>query len=445
MPRYDPPAASAMLAAMPRPLSLRLTRVLYSLAMYLLLPVILYHLVWRGLRYRGYLRRWPERFGCIDPPHDRPVIWVHAVSVGEVNAAAPLVAALLGRYPDHLVAVTCFTPTGSERIQTLWGAQVLHCYVPYDLPDAVNRFFDRLRPRLAVIMETEIWPNLFMACERRKIPLLIANARLSERSLQGYGPVRKAMARVLACASVIATQSRDDAQRLRQLGAVSAALHAVGNLKYDLDLPPGMAEAARAWRGEWGGRPVWIAASTHPEEESAVLGMHARIRAAHPNALLLWAPRHPERFRPVQVLAREAGLRVRSRSRHEFPDRHCDCFVIDTLGELLSFYASADVAFVGGSLQAIGGHNVLEPAALSVPAVVGPHTFNFAEITRRLGEAGALCQAPDAEAIAAVLIELLADPDKRLRMGRAGAELVSAERGAVARTMALIESCYRPS
>lgn len=427
------------------PFVLRVVRAVYSLALYALLPVILYHLVWRGFRHRDYLRRWGERFGFIPDPPAAPVIWLHAVSVGEVNAAVPLVRALLARYPDHSLAITCFTPTGSERVRALWGDRVWHAYAPYDLPDAVQRFLGRLDPALAVIMETEIWPNLFYTCRRFGIPLVIANARLSERSLRGYAPVREMIATVLDCAHVLAAQSQADAERFRRLGAGPESVHAVGNLKYELRLPDRVADIARDWRRRFGERPVWIAASTHELEEAAVLAMHARIREEYPQALLLWAPRHPERFRHAVAAARAAGWRVSWRSRHGLPEPDCDCFVIDSLGELLGFYACADIAFVGGSLQPVGGHNLLEPAALAVPAVVGPHTFNFEEITARLAQAGAIRQEAGVAAVTETLLALLADPAARLQMGRAGAGLVAHERGAAARTVALIETCYRPA
>jgi len=431
-----------MLAAMIQPLTLRLVRVLYSLALYLSLPMIVYHLIWRGFRYREYLRRWPERFGFFQAVPRQPVIWVHAVSVGEVKAATPLIEALFVRYPEHRIALTCFTPTASEQVQALWGTRVFHVYAPYDLPDSVDRFLGRLRPRLAIIMETEIWPNLYLGCAQRQIPLVVANARLSQKSLNGYGPVRKIMARIIDTACVIAAQSEADAERLKMLGARPDRVRAVGNLKYDMTVPEGFRAGADAMRRRWGARPVWIAASTHPDEETAVIAMHQRIRQRYRDALLLWAPRHPERFAPVVLQARNAGWQVRTRSADRTPDQASDCFVIDSLGELLAFYACADVAFVGGSLQAIGGHNVLEPAALCVPVVVGPHMFNFTEVAEMLQAAGGMRQEADPESVAEALLELLADEAGRQAMGQAGAALVSAQRGAVDRTLALIAECF---
>ncbi len=435
-----------MLVAMNRSRSLRLVRALYSLALYLALPAILYHLIWRGFRYRDYLRRWPERFGFFEPPSsaDRPTIWLHAVSVGEVNAATALVEALFARYPDHRIALTCFTPTASERIQALWGDRVWHGYAPYDLPDAVARFLNRLRPSLAIIMETEIWPNLYLGCAARGIPLAIANARLSARSLHGYRPVRRIMAGILETAAVVAAQSELDAERLRSLGARGEAVAAVGNLKYDMEVPPQLFVRAVQRRARIGTRPVWIAASTHADEESAVLAIHRRVLASHGNALLLWAPRHPERFAPVIGQVRATGWRIRVRSSDGEPDAACGCFVVDSLGELLDFYACADVAFVGGSVQPVGGHNVLEPAALAVPVVVGPHMFNFAEVAELLEAAGGLRRLPDIAALTDAVLGLLDDPVARHAMGHAGAALVATQRGAVARTLDRITDCYRP-
>lgn len=422
----------------------RVQRGLYSLAMRLGLPLLLYHMVWRGLRYPEYFRRWDERLGLFAPLSVKPRIWLHAVSVGEVNAAVPLVDALRRRYPDHALLVTTITPTGSQRARALWGDQFEHVYLPWDLPGAVDRFFDAARPDVGVIMETEIWPNLYLGARARGIPLLIANARLSARSLRGYAPLRALIARVMTGVSV-AAQSTLDAERMIRLGAEPSRVQVAGNLKYHLRIAEGLPEAANAWRSGWGAqRPVWMAASTHPDEEPQVLAVHQTLLRVHPDALLLWAPRHPERFDAVIDAARDAGMRTASRRADALPTSATQCFVIDTLGELLQFLPAADACFVGGSLQAIGGHNVLEPAAVGVPVLVGPHTFNFVEATRILDEAGALVRVRDAQALSQALLELLHDPERRSRMAHAGRELVERQRGALERVMAAIEAVYRP-
>lgn len=414
---------------------------LYGLVLRLAFPVTLYHLIWRGLRQREYLRRWSERYGWLEGQLDlQGTIWVHAVSVGEVIAARPLVDGLLARHPDRPVLVTTITPTGSERVRALWGDRVHHVYVPYDLRGIVRRFLDRARPALAVIVETEIWPNLYVECERRGIPLVMVNARLSERSLRGYLPVRKLVKLAMGTVDLVAAQSRADAARLERLGADPARIVVTGNLKYDLSLPPGLDAQAQRWRAGWGAaRPVWMAASTHAPEEAAVIAAHQALLATTPDALLLWAPRHPERFGPVVAAARDAGLAVATRSGDGFPGAQTQVFVVDTIGELLHFYAAADVAFVGGSLCEVGGHNVLEPAALGVPSVVGPHTFNFRDVTRHLLDAGGLRQVDDAEAMSAAVRGLLGDPAACRAMGDASRRAVAELGGAVARTLDLAD------
>lgn len=433
------PAGSWYSSPMLTTLWQRLLRALYSLVMYALVPVMLYHLVWRGLRDRNYFRRWSERFGWYGGPGLRESLWVHAVSVGEVNAAAPLVDALRAAYPLSPVVVTTTTPTGAARVQALWGERVRHLYLPYDLPGAVRRFLRHAQPSLALVMETEIWPNLYLGSHAHGIPLMLVNARLSQRSGRGYRPVLPLIRLAMGQVDLIAAQTEADARRLRAVGAPPARIRMVGNLKYDLRLPDGLDAQARRWRAGWNSaRPVWIAASTHEDEERLVLEAHLALRMRFPDLLLLWAPRHPERFAAAAERAQLHGLRTCTRSAQGLPTVDTECFVLDSMGELLAFYAAADVAFVGGSLQAIGGHNVLEPAALGVPSVVGPHTFNFVEATVLLRDEGALLQVEHGAGLQAALALLLDDAPRRRAMGAAGRLTVERERGAVARTMRLI-------
>jgi 3-deoxy-D-manno-octulosonic-acid transferase len=415
-------------------------RLLYTLTMYLLTPVILYRLAARGLRYRRYLSRWKERFGFFPAPGFSNSSWVHAVSVGEVNAAVPLIEALMRTYPDAPMVVTTVTPTGSERVQKLFGERVFHVYLPYDLPASVKRFLDRIRPRFAVIMETEIWPNLFITCRERSIPIVVTNARLSERSLRGYGPVRPLARRAIRCASFVAAQSPLDAERLRMLGAAVTRLAVIGNLKFDMPVPASLAGIGADLRNAWGKcRPVWIAASTHEGEEMPVLKAHSAVLQRFPDALLLIAPRHPERFKPVVGACRSLGFTTRVRSEDVTADERCQCFVVDTMGELLHFYAASDIAFVGGSLEPIGGHNLLEPAALGKPVIVGPHTFNTEEVAASLIEARAVLRVANAEQLGAAVIRLLAQADERQAMGQAARAVLERERGAVERTLRIVE------
>jgi 3-deoxy-D-manno-octulosonic-acid transferase len=417
----------------------RLLRGLYSVALYLLAPITVYHLIWRGLRQPAYFQRWQERYALYG---DRPAmrtLWVHAVSVGEVNAAVPLVNALRRARPDLRLLVTTITPTGSERVHAAWGDAVEHVYVPYDLPGAVGRFLAHYRPHAALIMETELWPSLLFGCRDHRIPAVILNARLSERSLRGYRVLAPLVARALRTVRTIAAQSHADGERFVRLGARPDQVLEVGNLKFDVAVPDRLDEFAAQCRRCAGARPVWIAASTHEDEEAAVIAIHRRLRAQFPDLLLLWAPRHPERFRVVADAARAAGWQVSTRSRQQWPGAGDAVFVVDTLGELMSFYACADVAFVGGSLQAIGGHNLLEPAATGTAIVTGPHLHNFVEIAQRLEDAGALRVVPDADGVREALADLLTDAQARERMTTAGRALVETGRGALARTMELLQ------
>ncbi len=415
-------------------------RLLYTLTMYLLTPVILYRLIARGLRHRDYLDRWRERFGFFPDPGIRDAIWLHAVSMGEVNAAQPLIEALMKRHVGVPLVITTVTPTGSERVRKLFGDRVFHVYLPYDLTASVERFLDRVQPRIAVIMETEIWPNLFMTCHERGIPLVVANARLSERSLKGYGPVRPLARRAIRRASFVAAQSAPDYERLAALGAVPAKMAIIGNLKFDLRVPPSVIEHAADFKQHWGAdRPVWFAASTHEGEEIPVLEAHAAVLRRFPDTLLLIAPRHPERFKPVAAACRSFGFATATRTESVFADRNAQCFVIDTMGEMLWFYAACDVAFVGGSLVPIGGHNLLEPAALARPILVGPHTFNATEMTDELIASGGALRVLDSGQIGTALTRLLGQQDERDRIGAAAMQGMLRQRGAVERTVSIID------
>ncbi len=408
--------------------------------LYLLTPLVLYRLMARGIKYHGYFARWRERFGFFPDPGIRESIWIHAVSLGEVNAAVPLIEALMRRYGESSFVITTVTPTGSARVLQLFGSRVFHVYLPYDLTTAVRRFLDRVRPRLAVIMETEIWPNLFMTCADRDISIVVANARLSEKSLRGYWPIQPLARRAIRCASFVAAQSASDGERLHSLGAANERLAVVGNLKFDMSVPADVVDRGRQFRFAAGAeRPVWIAASTHEGEELAVLKAHAEVLRRFPDALLLIAPRHPERFKALATACKAFGFRTGTRSEERNADRAKQCFVVDSMGELLGFYAAADVAFVGGSLVPVGGHNLLEPAALSRPVIVGPQTFNFAEVTEDLIRAGAALRIPDADALGPAVVRLLSRDIERRSMGEAAHRVMERERGAVERTMSIVE------
>lgn len=415
-------------------------RYLYTLAMFLVTPLLVIRLLARGVRSHRYRQRWRERFGYFEAPGFSGSLWVHAVSVGEVNAAEPLIKALQRDYPEAQLVVTTVTPTGTARVHQLFGDSVFHVYLPYDLPSAVNRFLKKVRPRLALIVETEIWPNLYFACRRRGIPLMIVNARLSERSLRGYKPLRGLLRSALRCVGVIAAQSRTDAARYRLLGADPQQVLVTGNMKFDMPIPEGATRTGADMRQHWGPRrPVWMAASTHEGEEQAALEAHLQVLKRLPDALLLLAPRHPERFRLVEHSVRSLGFTVATRGVEGVPTSSQQVFVIDAMGQLMPFFAGSDVAFVGGSLVPIGGHNVLEPAALSVPVLVGPHTFNFDEITQSLIEHGGAIRVSGAAQLGPEVLRLLLDAPGRERMGRDAQGVFERERGAVQRIMQLID------
>lgn len=415
-------------------------RYIYSLLLYLLLPWALLRLAWRGLRNRGYWRRWRERFGFV--PHlSTPTIWVHAVSVGEVRASAPLVKALLNDYPGHRILMTTMTPTGSATVRELFGNTVAHCYVPYDLPTAVWRFLNRSQPRLALIMETELWPNLFHHCHVRAIHLVLANVRLSEKSARGYRRFASLTHDTLAKVHVVGAQATEDAERMRELGA--RAVEVTGNIKFEMEIPADLAAKGARLRDGFGSRPVWIAASTREGEEPLVLHAFKRLRGHFPSLLLVLVPRHPERFEYVAKLCTQHGFTVERRSAHSSsvaPDT--SILLGDSMGELLLFYSAADVAFIGGSLVPLGGQNLLEAAALAVPVVFGPHMFNFREITRMTLERGAGRQVNNATELADAVAEYIKDSDARRAAGEAGRRMVADNRGALAKTLALVKRIY---
>jgi len=417
-------------------------RLLYLFALWLATPAVCSVFLWRGLRDRSYWRNFSERFGygARLAPHG---VWLHAVSVGEVQACAPLVSALYQRHPGVPLTVTTVTPTGAARARALYGNIAQVRYLPFDLPGAVRRFFARVQPQLAVIFETELWPNLYRECGRRRVPLVLASARISARSLGRYRRVGALFRETLARTAVVAAQAPGDAERFRALGADPASTHVTGNIKFDFELPADIGARGAELRAQYAAaRPLWVAGSTHGGgEEQAVLAAHERVRSGHPAALLVLAPRHPPRFDEVaQALARQ-GISFVRRSAPDAADQaaHCAVLLLDSLGELLGFYAAADVAFVGGSLVPVGGHNLLEPAALGIPVLTGPNTFNSAEIARLLLARGAAEVVTDAAGLGTRVSELLADPQARARMGAAGRASVDGNRGALAKLLALIE------
>jgi 3-deoxy-D-manno-octulosonic-acid transferase len=419
-------------------------RLLYLLAVYLAAPLMSLLLAARGLRDRSYWRDFGQRFGF--GPGAQSPIWVHAVSVGEVQAAAVLVVALRERYPQVPVLVTTFTPTGAARARALFGGAAEVRFLPFDLPGSVRRFLDRTRPRLAVIMETELWPNLYRQCRRRRVPLIIASARLSRRSIDRYRRLGALFKETVSGGIVVAAQGEGDAERFRALGAAAERTHVTGNLKFDLTLPPDIGERGRALREQYApSRAVWVAGSTHGGvEEEAVLAAQRHLGATHSGTLLVLAPRHPNRFDEVAAWLQREGIAFARRSQSPAPAAAAamgaSVLLLDTLGELLYFYAAADVAFVGGSLAAVGGHNLLEPAALGLPILTGPNNSNSEDVARLLLDCGAVKIVRNGAELGSRVAELLSDRTLRTEMGERGRAAVERNRGALDKLMRLINS-----
>ncbi|MBD1549852.1 lipid IV(A) 3-deoxy-D-manno-octulosonic acid transferase [Pseudomonas typographi] len=416
-----------------------MNRCLYTLLFHLGLPFIALRLWWRGRKAPAYRLRVGERFGFGLPLLRPGGVWLHAVSVGESIAAAPLVRALLAEYPQRTVLITCMTPTGSQRIQAMFADEprVQHCYLPYDLPWAARRFLDQAKPALAVVMETELWPNYIHQCARRGIAIALANGRLSARSAKGYARFPQLTRPMLASLSLIAAQTQAEAERFLALGARPSAVQVTGSIKFDLAIDPALPARAAELREQWhaGARPVWIAASTHEGEDAVVLAAHRQLLVTHSDALLILVPRHPERFEAVARQVAQAGLAQVRRSANQPVTAATQVLVGDTMGELLFYYALADIAFVGGSLVATGGHNLLEPAALSRPVLTGPHLFNFLDIAAQLQQAHGLKVVDNADELASAVRELIELPQVAERMSAAGLAVMRANQGALRRLL----------
>lgn len=414
-------------------------RFIYDLLTYvLLLPYAAYWLV-RGLGNRTYLDRLGQRFGIGFPKIDR-CIWIHAVSVGEVQASLPLIRVLRDRFPHRQLLVTTVTPTGAAQLKSVFGNSVHHSYIPFEFPHAVNNFFSAVNPEAALIMETEIWPNLYRGCGVRKVPLILASARISPRSVPGYRRLLPLIRETLSHGIIIAAQSEADAERFLALGASSSRTWVTGNIKFDVELPPQIREQGAAYRSEFiGDRPVWIAASTHEGEERQVLAAHRKLREQMPDLLLILVPRHPERFADVRDLVKKSRFGIVSRTEGRACAPEIAVLLIDTMGEVPLFYAASDVAFVGGSLVPVGGHNLLEPAAQGLPIVTGPHLFNSQDIADMFVVNKACRLVRDAEELAASIAELLENPDEAQQLGQNGRALLEKNRGALARLLVLLE------
>ncbi len=406
-------------------------RALYSLALYLLLPLQFWRLWRRGVELPAYRQRWRERLAFGPALPAGPRLWVHAVSVGEVNAAAPLIERLLAQSGTRLL-VTTTTPTGSDTVLQRFGGRVDHVYFPYDLPGAIRRFLRRVQPAALVVMETELWPNCFHGCRQRGIPVVLVNARLSDKSLRGYRRLAALSRSTLACIDRIFAQDQADAERFVALGAERSRIEVIGNLKFDCRVADEAVRQGRALRRRWRAHSfVWIAASTHPGEEAQVIEAHRRVLAQIDDALLIIAPRHPDRFDAVARQCRDSGLSWARRTMADPVTEVTKIYLADTLGELDLLYAAADVAFVAGSFADIGGHNPLEPAACARPVLSGPVVRNFAQIYRRMTEAGAAQIVADPPALAQHLLALAADETARSEAGARALAFIQQNAGGV--------------
>lgn len=417
-------------------------RFFYTSLMYLTQPFVLSFMWIRSLKAPNYRKRLGERYGFygnLTAPLPNGII-IHAASVGEVIAATPLVRRIQQEYPQLPITFTTVTPTGSDRVRAAFGETVTHCYLPYDLPCVLNRFLDFIQPKLCIVIETELWPNLIRQLWRRDIPFVVANARLSERSARRYGLVKERLQGMLSEISLIAPQDSISGKRYLGLGYDERKLKLTGNIKYDLQITDELLEKIEALRALWvRNRPIWIAASTHEGEETLILDVHRQLLKMHPDLLLLLVPRHPERFNAVAELIEKAQLNFIRRSEGSLPDAHTQVILGDSMGELMLMYGISDIAFVGGSLVKHGGHNPLEPLAFRLPVISGKYTFNFPEIFRTLLEVqGVLSVNSNVKALVHAVDGLLNSPQARQCLGRAGYEVLMENRGALQRLLDLL-------
>ena len=416
----------------------------YRVLLNLAIPFGLLGLFVRGFKNPKYWSRWAERFGFVpkkvsqNSPFD---LWIHAVSVGEARAAVPLVNQLLLNNPEHKILVTTTTPTGSDMVQMMLSEKVAHCYFPYDLGWAMKHFVAAVQPKMALIMETEIWPNMIQAVKATDCHLVYTNVRLSKRSYNGYAKFPTIVGPVLKLVDHFAVQGKLDREHLEMLGVTPQKITETGSIKFDVNVPPSLRESAEVLRRELGqDRLIWIAGSTREGEEGRILRVFKKLKVEFPSLLLLLVPRHPERFDAVARKVQRRGLNCVRRTEQVIelnPD--VDVYLGDTMGELSLMYACSDVAFVGGSLEPLGGQNILEPSALGVPVVFGPHMFNFPDISRWTVKEGAGKMVQDSKELTKVVGELLRNPSLRDEMGSKGLAMIEAHRGALGKNYSLIE------
>lgn len=410
-------------------------RHIYTALLWLLLPYIFFHLLWRARKQPEYLQHIAERFGFYAVISDKPVIWLHTVSVGETRAAASLIQRLQNTYPDHQLLLTHTTPTGRDASEQLYGDKVLRVYLPYDYPFAVRRFLRHFKPRIGVLLETEIWFNLIHHSQREGTALLLLNARLSEKSAAGYARFAKLTRSGLSQLSAVAAQSEEDAARLNKLGAHNISV--MGNLKYEIEPPPAMLETGRQLRKLFGvDRPIFLAASTRVGEEALLLDALKQVEV--PALVTVIVPRHPQRFDEVAALLNQRNIPFQRRSENSAIAANTQVVLGDSMGEMFAYYAACDIAFIGGSLLPFGGQNLIEACAVGKPVLIGPHTYNFTQASMLAVEQGAAIRVQDANGLADTLQQLLRQPELMTQMGSAGLAFVNANRGATERALAII-------
>lgn len=417
-------------------------RRIYTALLWLLLPYIFFHLAWRARKQPEYLRHVAERFGFYAVNSGKPIIWLHTVSVGETRAAASLVQRLEATYPNHQILLTHTTPTGREASEQLYGDRVLRVYLPYDYPFAVRRFLRHFKPRVGVLLETETWFNLIQNCHNAHVPLLLLNARLSEKSAARYARYPNLIRSGLTQLSAVSAQSEEDAARLNSLGARNVSV--MGNLKYDIAPPPAMLESGTQLRIQFGAnRPVFLAASTRVGEEELLL--QALKQTDAPALLSVIVPRHPQRFDEVASLLAQHGIRFQRRSENRPVAADTQVVLGDSMGEMFAYYVACDIAFIGGSLLPFGGQNLIEACAVGKPVLIGPHTYNFTQASILAVEHGAAVRVQDANSLAHTLQQLLHQPERLAQMGTAGLAFVNANRGATEQAIAIIRQAIERS
>jgi 3-deoxy-D-manno-octulosonic-acid transferase len=396
---------------------------------------------WRGWRQTGNADKLGERLGSSPFLQPGVAIWVHGASVGEIRAAAPLVQTLHRKFPERPILVTTFSATGRRHARQLFGDKVMVSLAPYDLPFFVSRFLQSTQPAVAVIMETEIWPNLYAACEKRKIPMLLVSARMSARSFETYSKYAALTRSALRRLRAVAAQSEADAARFKALGAPEDRLTVMGNLKFDVQAGPELKATGQALRQRLFGRTgVVVAGSTREGEEPILLEAFRKLLQSQPDSVLVLAPRHPERANAVGSLISGAGFKFRRLSAGEAPIVPGEVLLVDVLGQLMKFFAAGDLAFVGGTLVPVGGHNLLEPAAVGLPVLAGPHLENVKDVAQMLQEAGVLTPVTDADSIAAAAGWLLGNAGTRRSIGDVAETKVMENRGALDRAVELVRA-----